>query len=176
MKSTSFIFIILAAVLFNVFSSCSDSGSSAPDDKTAPPPAWNNVGDPGFSDGEGRHVSSFVFEGTPYVAYSDEANGYKVTVKKYNGSNWETVGSAGFSAGQASYISPSFLRVRPMLRIVMLPMETKLPLKNITGAIGKPWAPLVFLPGKHTLLASSSLRVHLMSLIRILIMGKKRTS
>ncbi|MFT4755666.1 MAG: gliding motility-associated-like protein, partial [Vicingaceae bacterium] len=39
--------------------------------------------------------------GTPYVAYSDEANGGNTTVKKYDGTVWQNVGAAGFSAGSA---------------------------------------------------------------------------
>jgi hypothetical protein len=45
---------------------------------------WENVGDPGFSDGQVSDVSIYVHNGIPYVAYSDAANNGKVTVMKYN--------------------------------------------------------------------------------------------
>ncbi|MFC5469009.1 S-layer homology domain-containing protein [Cohnella suwonensis] len=68
---------------------------------------WETAGDAGFSAGNASYTSSFVYDGTPYVAYKDGANRGRVTVKKYeSGSDsWVTVGSSGFSAGQASETS-----------------------------------------------------------------------
>ena len=61
---------------------------------------WLTVGPAGFSAGAASETSLALDKNNvPYVAYEDGANGYKVTVMKYNGAAWETVGSAGFSAG-----------------------------------------------------------------------------
>ena len=75
---------------------------------------WKNVGNPGFSAGSGI-FPSLAFDGvTPYVAFrEDAANGFKVTVMRYNGMSWENVGDSAFSAGSSSSISlgisaPSF--------------------------------------------------------------------
>lgn len=59
---------------------------------------WANVGKPGFS-ANASYLNSMAVgpDGTPYVAYQDAANGYAVTVMKYNGTNWTGLGSAGFS-------------------------------------------------------------------------------
>lgn len=66
---------------------------------------WQTVGSAGFSGGM-AYPSLFVYSGTPYVAYRDDAdNNYKATVRKFNGINWEIVGSAGFSAGLLEYTS-----------------------------------------------------------------------
>ena len=70
---------------------------------------WETVGSAGFSAGSvinGGFISLAInSSGTPYVAYRDDGNGFKATVKKYNGSNWETVGSVGFSAGAVYFTS-----------------------------------------------------------------------
>ena len=63
---------------------------------TASAQTWQTVGAAGFSAGEADYTT-LVFNGsTPYVAYLDAANSYKVTVKKFDGIDWVTV---GFSAG-----------------------------------------------------------------------------
>jgi hypothetical protein len=41
--------------------------------------------------------------GTPYVAYRDANNSYKLTVMRFNGTNWEAVGTPGFSDGPVQY-------------------------------------------------------------------------
>ncbi|XID93408.1 InlB B-repeat-containing protein [Paenibacillaceae bacterium WGS1546] len=66
---------------------------------------WGPVGNPSFTAGGAGYVSMSVDNGTPYVAYSDWANGYKATVMKYNGSGWELVGNAGFSAGAVTSVT-----------------------------------------------------------------------
>jgi len=40
-------------------------------------------------------------DGTPYVGYNDRDNGYRATVKRFDGESWRTLGRAGFSAGYA---------------------------------------------------------------------------
>ena len=66
---------------------------------------WENVGTAGFSAGAVFNTSLAVYNGIPYIAYSDSANSNKATVMKFNGSNWENVGTAGFSASYVGYVS-----------------------------------------------------------------------
>ncbi|MGD8188649.1 InlB B-repeat-containing protein [Brevibacillus ginsengisoli] len=64
---------------------------------------WHPVGQAGLGS-NASFTSLYVYNGTPYVAYTDSVILSKATVKKYNGSSWETVGIEGFSAS-ASYTS-----------------------------------------------------------------------
>jgi hypothetical protein len=81
---------------------------------------WQPVGSPDFANelddpfsvsslynDNGQYVdngsgqSLFVYDGIPYVAYQDRANGDKATVMEYTGSGatgWQPVGSPGFSS------------------------------------------------------------------------------
>ena len=81
--------------------------------------AWVLVGSGGISGGYsgGGAVSPnlVVDNGTLYVAYDDEGNGFKTTVKKFDGTNWVLVGSAGFSSGQAYNNSLSFSNGTPYI-------------------------------------------------------------
>jgi hypothetical protein len=67
--------------------------------------AWQPVGYANFSAGAAQYESLSIYNGTPYVAYEDGANGYKATVMEYTGGKWQVVGTAGFSAGVTSYES-----------------------------------------------------------------------
>lgn len=67
---------------------------------------WTSVGGSGFSAGMATWNSLVIAGGgTPYIAYTDNANGNKATVMKFDGTSWVTVGSVGFSAGGAPFIS-----------------------------------------------------------------------
>jgi len=46
-------------------------------------PVWEMVGNTPASSGAGSWITLIVIQGVPYVAYKDEANGGKVTVRKY---------------------------------------------------------------------------------------------
>ena len=70
--------------------------------------AWLNVGSADFSAGPSGDISIVFDNGTPYVAYSDGANGYKTSLMSFNGTDWAYVGLAGFSAGSASFTSLAF--------------------------------------------------------------------
>ena len=50
-----------------------------------------------------------MYDGTPYVAYTDYANGTKATVMEYNSGtdSWDPVGDKGFSDALAIYPSLS---------------------------------------------------------------------
>ena len=73
--------------------------------------SWVTVGLKNFS---GPNQATFVRiaispDGvTPYVVYSDADNGYKATVKKFNGTEWVTVGNALLSAAYAASTSLAF--------------------------------------------------------------------
>jgi hypothetical protein len=45
---------------------------------------WEAVGTPDFSAGQVSSTSLAMYEGTPYVAYSDNVNSSKATVMKFN--------------------------------------------------------------------------------------------
>ena len=74
---------------------------------------WEVVGTAGFSPGAADYTSLAFYNGEPYVAYADGANGSKATVMRYTGKSWETVGKAGFSAGEADYTSLAFYDGEP---------------------------------------------------------------
>jgi CSLREA domain-containing protein len=77
---------------------------------------WETVGAAGFSAGAASYVSlAFDDNGTPYVAYRDAGNSYKVTVMKFDAlmGNWVTVGPAGFSVYQVQYTSLSIFNGTP---------------------------------------------------------------
>jgi hypothetical protein len=85
---------------------------------------WQPVGSPDFANelddpfsvsslynDNGQYVdngsgqSLFVYDGIPYVAYQDRANGDKATVMEYTGTGatgWQPVGSPDFSSGLSS--------------------------------------------------------------------------
>ncbi len=77
---------------------------------TLPGPVWSDVGRPGFSAGRVLNISIAFNPRTnePYVAYSDDRDGYKAAVMKFDGTTWIDVGTPGFSAGPADYTSIAF--------------------------------------------------------------------
>ena len=60
---------------------------------------WQDVGMPGFAYGQVSWVSLYVYNETPYVAFSDENYSGKITVMKYENNYWLPVGNRGFSEG-----------------------------------------------------------------------------
>jgi len=67
---------------------------------------WEYLGTPGFSDGTAQYAKTASgHDGIVYAAYVDNANGGRVTVKKYVGGTWSIVGAAGFSAGGTNDLS-----------------------------------------------------------------------
>lgn len=67
---------------------------------------WSVVGGSGLSSSVANFTAMAVSStGTPYIAYSDNSVGNKLSVEKYNGTSWVLVGSAGVSAGTADKIS-----------------------------------------------------------------------
>ena len=69
------------------------------------PGDWVPVGNERFSAGSAFYVSSYIHNGTPYVAYMDETVDNRATVIKYDGSDWVNVGIPGFSAASAIFLS-----------------------------------------------------------------------
>ncbi len=66
-----------------------------------------NLGNPDFSPGTIAYtnITFCLSDSLPYVAYRDEVNSYKATVKKFDGSSWVDVGMEGFSTGAAYFVS-----------------------------------------------------------------------
>ena len=64
---------------------------------------WEPLGN-GFS-AEPASVAIALGNGTPFVAYSDNNNNGKISVKRWNDTDWVNVGIPGFSDGRADYLS-----------------------------------------------------------------------
>ena len=64
---------------------------------------WSSLGTVGFTGNypDYTRISSTIYNGILYVAFSDANNADRATVMKYDGTNWTTVGSAGFSNSEA---------------------------------------------------------------------------
>jgi hypothetical protein len=59
---------------------------------------WQELGgEGGISSGGGKYNSLYVYNGTPFIAYNDEALGGKATVMEYTPTGWRSVGQPGFS-------------------------------------------------------------------------------
>ncbi len=73
--------------------------------------SWTVVGNPEFA-GTGVEVDGLSLAigptGVPYVAFAAEANRYRATVMKLDGSTWRTLGAAGFSP-QSGAVDPSLV-------------------------------------------------------------------
>lgn len=66
---------------------------------------WSIVGSAGLSSSVANYtVMAVDNNGIPYIAYSDNSVGNKLSVRKYN-SGWSTVGSTGVSSSSVSHIS-----------------------------------------------------------------------
>src|SRR5690606_25123974 len=62
---------------------------------------WEHVTNAEFSIWDGN-IQTFVDNGTPYAAYTDNNRHASVTVEKYVDNHWETIGNPGFTT---TYIS-----------------------------------------------------------------------
>ncbi|WP_338790565.1 choice-of-anchor D domain-containing protein [Bernardetia sp. MNP-M8] len=72
---------------------------------------WQAVGSStGFSAGSSSYQSLAFhpISNEPYVAYSNNENGGKATVMRFDGTDWQVVGNTGFSAGFSTYHSLAF--------------------------------------------------------------------
>ena len=70
---------------------------------------WSRVGTAGFSADYADNLSlAMAPDSTPYVAYRDQAAGFKATVMAYRNGTWSGVGGSGVSAGYAYYTSLAF--------------------------------------------------------------------
>ena len=95
--------------------------------------AWEVVGTAGFSAGAADYTSLAFYNGEPYVAYEDGANGSKATVMRYTSGSWQTVGAAAFSAGSASYTSLAFYNAEPYVAYVDAGNGSKATVKRYTA-------------------------------------------
>lgn len=68
---------------------------------------WSPVGgSAGISSGRARYTRlAFNAGGTPYIVYSDAANGDAATLLAFSGGVWGAVGGTGFTSGPATYTS-----------------------------------------------------------------------
>lgn len=72
-------------------------------------PGWSTVGTAGFS-GNSAHFTTLAIapDGTPYVAYVDANDNYRISVRRFDGSTWNLAGSSGFTTGAANPAALAF--------------------------------------------------------------------
>lgn len=70
--------------------------------------SWQDLNSTSISDYYAGYIAMNVYNGTPYVAYRDAYDNYKLKVKKYNGATWDTVGTTSATAGSIGSISLEF--------------------------------------------------------------------
>ena len=69
-----------------------------------------NSGNPDFSPGAiaNKSIKFCPTDSVLYIAYRDEINAYKASVKKFDGTSWQSVGNADFSVAGAGVLSFAF--------------------------------------------------------------------
>ena len=115
------LFLFLAVTMLFVISACklSNTGSQRAFDasitdakltdpgSSEPKAAWSTVAN-SIGDAGAGSISMKMYNGTPYVAFSDNNNSGKITVKSCASgtcTSWGLVGNAGFSANEAYDVS-----------------------------------------------------------------------
>ncbi|MDI6778457.1 MAG: hypothetical protein QMD77_04700 [Patescibacteria group bacterium] len=103
-KNNKSLFAVLGVFLlgFFVFSAGFSPTKAASGD-------WENVGSSAI--GDNGYWPSLAFHPLtyePYIAYRDNTNNWRATVKKFDGSSWSDVGTPGMSYASASYAQIAF--------------------------------------------------------------------
>lgn len=65
---------------------------------------WSQVGTQGISTSGVQFPEIAIVKDTAYVAFKDDGQNGKISVKKFNGTTWEYVGQAGFSGSFVDYV------------------------------------------------------------------------
>ncbi|TBL69305.1 cadherin-like beta sandwich domain-containing protein [Paenibacillus thalictri] len=68
---------------------------------------WKTIGNGPVSAGKANYPSLSFDNGSLYIAFQDGANGNKLMVKRFNGSDWTMVGNAAITRGEVYYPSIS---------------------------------------------------------------------
>ncbi len=65
---------------------------------------WENVGE-GVISNINAYYTQIVIDTNdiPYIVYRDQGTGYRITVKRFNGTTWELVGKEGFSKESSDF-------------------------------------------------------------------------
>jgi len=103
---------------------------------------WSLVGAKAFSDGEAYDQHVLIVNETPYVAFSDAANGNKASVMKFDGSAWVNVGQAGFTQARSDVISIDTDNGVPWVALEDVMLNSKITVMKFDGGnwstVGKP--------------------------------------
>lgn len=111
---------------------------------------WGNEGPQAFSGGGAIYTSITTdMAGVPYIAYMDEGNANKITVRKYSGGSWNVVGTPGFSTGRADYTTIAISSGNvPYVAYMDESSSYKATVKKFNGAAWETVGVVGFSPGK----------------------------
>ncbi|THB65857.1 MAG: hypothetical protein D6B26_03370, partial [Spirochaetaceae bacterium] len=71
--------------------------------------AWQMIGDQGINEFTAFNVRAFAYDDLLYVAYTEDARGYRASVQVWDGQAWRYLGESAFTDSSANYLQ--FMRL-----------------------------------------------------------------
>jgi hypothetical protein len=94
-------------------------------------PAWQALGEKGFTEGSPSSISLCVYRNTPFVAFADSAQKGAATVLYYYEDAWQVLGKAGLSETSVTSIHLAILDDTAYIGYITTDMEKRIEVRKI---------------------------------------------